>query len=36
VELADAQGDVVPWVTRMEQGLENCTVDQLEKLARTL
>jgi hypothetical protein len=24
------------WVARMERGLENCTVDQLEKLARAL
>jgi hypothetical protein len=24
------------WVNRMEHGLENCTVDQLEKLARAL
>jgi len=34
--LATDTGLPKSWVNRMEQGLENCTVDQLEKLARAL
>jgi hypothetical protein len=34
--LATDSGLPEAWVTRMERGLENCTVDQLEKLARAL
>ena len=34
--LAASSGLREGWVSRMEQGLENCTVDQLEKLARAL
>jgi len=34
--LATGSGLPEAWVTRMERGLENCNVDQLEKLARAL
>ena len=34
--LATDTGLPEAWVNRMEHGLENCTVDQLEKLARAL
>jgi hypothetical protein len=34
--LATDSGLSETWVSRMEHGLENCTVDQLEKLARAL
>jgi transcriptional regulator with XRE-family HTH domain len=34
--VAAGTGLPTTWVARMEHGLENCNVDQLEKLARAL